>query len=110
MWEWPVTKRAEEGIEDQKTAQSIGNVRVPGENNEFNQELEALRVADFMEIGELMALDALIVVNLGRSFREEMQTEEGETKRDDENSAYVSAWEYTGDDQELTIIRNLFEI
>lgn len=78
------------------------NVRVPGENNEFNQELEkALRVADFMEIGELMALDALNRrESCGGHFREEMQTEEGETKRDDENFMYVSAWEYTGDDQE----------
>ena len=75
------------------------DVKVPGENNEFNQELEkAVRLADFIEIGELMALDALNrKESCGGHFREEMQTEEGETKRDDANFMYVSAWEYKGD-------------
>ena len=75
------------------------DVFVPGENGEFNQELEkALRVADFFEIGELMAIDALNrKESCGGHFREEMQTEEGETKRDDEKYSYVSCWEYKGD-------------
>ncbi len=76
------------------------NVYVAGENGEFNQELEkALRLADFLEMGELMAMDALNrYESCGGHFREEMQTEDGETKRDDENFMYVAAWEYKGDD------------
>ena len=78
------------------------NVYVAGENGEFNQELEkALRLVDFFEIGELMARDALNRnESCGGHFREEMQTEEGETKRDDENYMYVAAWEYKGEDVE----------
>ena len=78
------------------------NVYVAGENGEFNQELEkALRLVDFFEIGELMAYDALNRnESCGGHFREEMQTEEGETKRDDENYMYVAAWEYKGEDVE----------
>ena len=75
------------------------NVYVAGDNNQFNQELEkALRLVDFFEIGELMAYDALNRnESCGGHFREEMQTEEGETKRDDENYMYVAAWEYKGE-------------
>ena len=78
------------------------NVYVAGENGEFNQELEkALRLVDFFEIGELMARDALNRnESCGGHFREEMQTEEGETKRDDENYMYVAAWEYKGENVE----------
>ncbi len=72
------------------------DVRVLGEANEFNPDLEkAGRVADFLELGELMCLDALKrEESCGGHFREEYQTEEGEAKRDDENFAYVAAWEY----------------
>ena len=75
------------------------NVYVAGDNDQFNQELEkALRLVDFFEIGELMAYDALNRnESCGGHFREEMQTEEGETKRDDENYMYVAAWEYKGE-------------
>ena len=78
------------------------NVYVAGENDQFNQELEkALRLVDFFEIGELMAYDALNRnESCGGHFREEMQTEEGETKRDDENYMYVAAWEYKGENVE----------
>ncbi len=71
------------------------DVRVPGSVNEFNPELEkAGRVADFLELGELMCHDALHRnESCGGHFREEYQTEEGEAKRDDENFAYVAAWE-----------------
>lgn len=74
-------------------------VYIPGSTNEFNQELEkAGRVADFLELGELMCMDALNrAESCGGHFREEMQTEEGEAKRDDVNFTNVSAWEYTGD-------------
>ena len=75
------------------------DVRVPGDANEFNPELEkAHRVADFIELGELMCQDALHrEESCGGHFREEYQTPEGEAKRDDENFAYVAAWEYKGD-------------
>jgi succinate dehydrogenase / fumarate reductase, flavoprotein subunit len=74
-------------------------VRVPGTANEFNPELEkAGRVADFLELGELMCKDALERnESCGGHFREEYQTEEGEALRDDEKYAYVAAWEYKGD-------------
>jgi len=68
-------------------------------NEELNQSLEyAGRVADFLEIGELMCLDALTrEESCGAHFREEYQTEDGEALRDDENFSHVAAWEYTGD-------------
>ena len=74
------------------------NVRIPGEINELNPELEkALRVADLLELGELMAIDALSrTESCGGHFREESQTDEGEALRDDENFTYVAAWEYSG--------------
>ena len=74
------------------------NVRIPGELNAMNSELEkAHRVADFLELGELFAVDALNRnESCGGHFREEYQTEEGEALRDDENYRYVAAWEYTG--------------
>jgi succinate dehydrogenase / fumarate reductase, flavoprotein subunit len=74
------------------------DVRVTGEANEFNPELEkAGRVADFLELGELMCMDALNRnESCGGHFREEYQTEEGEANRDDANYAYVAAWENKG--------------
>lgn len=75
------------------------DVKVPGGMNELNAELEkATRVADFLELGELFAKDALHRnESCGGHFRVEYQTEEGEALRDDENFMYVAAWEYTGD-------------
>lgn len=91
--------------------QAIGEIRelrhefwqdvfVPGRRDEFNPELEkAWRVADFLELGELMCEDALHRnESCGGHFREEFQTEEGEAKRDDDNFMYVGAWEWRGDD------------
>jgi succinate dehydrogenase / fumarate reductase, flavoprotein subunit len=74
------------------------DVRIPGEANEFNPELEkAGRVADFLELGELMCKDALNRdESCGGHFRSEYQTEDGEALRDDEKYAYVAAWEYKG--------------
>ena len=105
MWEYVGMARNEEGLKkaivEIKTLREEfwKNVRVPGTNDEFNQELEkALRLVDFFDIGELMARDALNRnESCGGHFREEMQTEEGETKRDDENFMYVAAWEYKGE-------------
>ena len=82
-------------------AEFWSSVLVPGTADEFNTELEkAGRVADFLELGELMCKDALERnESCGGHFREEYQTEEGEALRDDENFSFVSAWELTGDNQ-----------
>ncbi len=108
MWEYVGMARNEQGL--QRAIEEIvvlreqfwANVFVPGKSDQLNQELEkALRVADFLEIGELMARDALIrEESCGGHFREEMQTEEGETLRDDKNFMYVSCWEHKGDNRE----------
>ncbi|MFC5993207.1 fumarate reductase/succinate dehydrogenase flavoprotein subunit [Pseudonocardia hispaniensis] len=76
------------------------NVRVPGTGVELNQNLErAGRVADFLELGELMCLDALHrTESCGGHFRAESQTPDGEAARDDENFTYAAAWEFTGRD------------
>lgn len=76
------------------------NVKIPGSIDEFNPELDkAGRVADFIELGELMCIDALDRnESCGGHFREEYQTEEGEALRDDEHYMFVSAWEYKGDE------------
>ena len=75
------------------------DVRVPGGVNEFNPELDkASRVADFIELGELMCKDALHRnESCGGHFREEYQTPDGEALRDDENFMYVAAWELKGE-------------
>jgi succinate dehydrogenase / fumarate reductase flavoprotein subunit len=77
------------------------NVKIPGKVNEMNNELDkAGRVADFLELGELMCLDALDrKESCGGHFREESQTPDGEAQRDDENFSYVAAWELTGNNQ-----------
>jgi succinate dehydrogenase / fumarate reductase flavoprotein subunit len=87
------------------------DVRVPGTAEGFNQELEkAFRVADFLELGELFAKDALHRnESCGGHFREEYQTEEGEAQRDDENFAYVAAWEYTGNPREAILHKEELE-
>ncbi len=81
------------------------DVKVPGSLDSFNQELEkAMRVADFLELGELFAKDALHRnESCGGHFREEYQTPEGEAQRDDENFAYVAAWEYKGKPSEAVL-------
>ncbi len=106
MWEYCGMSRNEAGLK--KAAEMIkelkkefwNDVKIPGEINELNNELDkAGRVADFIELGELMIADALMRrESCGGHFREESQTEEGEAKRDDENFSFVAAWEYKGDD------------
>ena len=80
-------------------------VKVPGSMDEMNPELEkAGRVADFLELGELFAKDALHrEESCGGHFREEYQTDEGEAMRDDENFMYVAAWEYKGEPSEAVL-------
>jgi succinate dehydrogenase / fumarate reductase flavoprotein subunit len=81
------------------------NVRIPGSMDGMNTELEkAGRVADFLELGELFAKDALERnESCGGHFREEYQTEEGEALRDDKNFSFVSAWEYKGDPRDAVL-------
>jgi succinate dehydrogenase / fumarate reductase flavoprotein subunit len=110
MWDKCGMSRSEEGLK-QAIAEIRAlrdefwkDVRVPGTMNGFNPELEkAGRVADFLELGELMCIDALERnESCGGHFREEYQTEEGEAKRDDDNYMFVSAWEYKeGNEWEL---------
>lgn len=105
MWDKCGMARNAEGlkqaIEEIKAIRSDfwTNVRVTGSANEFNQELEkAGRVADFLELGELMCKDALERnESCGGHFREEYQTEEGEALRDDDKFAHVAAWEFKGE-------------
>lgn len=87
------------------------NVNVPGSGEDLNQQLEiAGRVADFLELGELMCRDALNRnESCGGHFREEYQTEEGEAMRDDENFQYAAAWEYTGQDTEPILHKEALE-
>ncbi|OYX20626.1 MAG: succinate dehydrogenase flavoprotein subunit, partial [Algoriphagus sp. 32-45-6] len=107
MWNECGMARTAEGLKKAKAeiqalrADFWKDVRVLGENEELNQSLEkAHRVADFLELGELMVDDALNRnESCGGHFREEYQTPEGEALRDDENFAYVAAWKYTGDNQ-----------
>ena len=87
------------------------NVAIPGSQDTLNKNLEfAGRVADFLELGELMARDALArEESCGAHFREEYQTPEGEARRDDEHYAHVAAWQYTGDEQLPTLHREPLE-
>lgn len=105
MWDKCGMARNEQGLKEaieeirQLKKDFWSNVRVPGIILEVNNELDkANRVADFIELGELMCIDALHRrESCGGHFREEMQTEEGEALRDDDNFQYVAAWEYKGE-------------
>jgi len=108
MWEYVGMSRNEEGlkkgIEEIKALREEfwKDVKIPGKLDEFNPEVEkAHRLADFMELGELMARDALArPESCGGHFREESQTETGEALRNDKDFAHVAVWEYTGENQE----------
>ena len=108
VWDYCGMSRSAEGLtEARDRVRAIRdefwqNVSVSGTQGEFNKVLErAGRVADFMEFAELMMCDALTRdESCGGHFREEHQTEEGEAKRDDDNFSFVSAWEFTGVNQE----------
>jgi len=117
MWNKVGMARNEKGLKEAiKEIQDIRedfwkNVKVPGSLNELNPELEkAGRVADFLELGELFAKDALErEESCGGHFREEHVTEDGEAKRDDVNFAYVAAWEYTGKPSEAILHKEQLE-
>jgi succinate dehydrogenase / fumarate reductase, flavoprotein subunit len=105
MWDKCGMARNEAGLKSaieeiqQLKKEFWADVKIPGEIKEMNPELDkANRVADFIELGELMCRDALNRrESCGGHFREEMQTEDGEAKRDDDNFCFVSAWELKGD-------------
>jgi succinate dehydrogenase / fumarate reductase flavoprotein subunit len=105
MWDKCGMARNEKGLQEaiveiqQLKKEFWSDVRIPGDINNMNPELDkAGRVADFIELGELMCKDALYRnESCGGHFREESQTEEGEAKRDDENFSFVSAWEFKGE-------------
>ena len=113
MWDNVGMARTKESLE--KALKEIARVekifwselRIPGEADTLNIELEkALRLLDFIEIGKLMAYDALNrEESCGGHFREEHQTEEGEAKRDDENFSYVACWKYTGEGEEPELLK-----
>ena len=108
MWENVGMARSEESLKDalkripEIRSEFWEKVRVPGDSQDFNQELEkALRVADFLEFGELLARDALHRdESCGGHFRVEHQTPDGEALRHDDKFAYVGAWEYKGHNKE----------
>ena len=113
MWDFVGMARTKEslqkaltGIEEVKKDFWI-NVRIPGDVNELNVELEkALRLIDFIEVGMLMARDGLNrEESCGGHFRTEYQTPEGEALRDDKNFSYVACWKYTGENSEPELIK-----
>jgi succinate dehydrogenase / fumarate reductase flavoprotein subunit len=106
MWNKVGMARNQQGLREaireisELKAEFRRDVFVPGSADDLNPELEkALRVEDFMDLGQLMAMDALLRdESCGGHFREEYQDAEGETLRDDENFKFAGAWEYKGDD------------
>ena len=117
MWDKVGMSRNEKGLKEaiseiQKIRSEFwSDVMVPGGVNEMNSELEkAGRVADFLELGELFAKDALERnESCGGHFREESKTEEGEALRNDKDFAYVSAWEYTGEPKDAILHKEELE-
>ena len=113
MWDFVGMGREREGLEkaivELKALKKEfwSDVRIPGEADDLNVELEkALRLADFIEIGELMARDAHDrEESCGGHFRLEHQTPEGEALRHDDQFAYVSCWEYQGEDQDPVLLK-----
>lgn len=113
MWDFVGMARTKESLETALVKLKAikkefwSNVKIPGAADSLNTELEkALRVADFIEIGELMAMDALNRnESCGGHFREEFQTAEGEAMRQDDKYMYVSCWKYEGEDAEPTLLK-----
>lgn len=116
MWNYCGMARTEEGLKEAITKikalkeEFWKRLRVPGDS-QINAELEkAGRVADFIELGELMCVDALHRrESCGGHFRVEMQTADGEAKRDDDNFRYAAAWEFKGDGQPETLHKEALE-
>ena len=112
MWEYVGMARTKEGLETALTKiaeirkEFETNLRVPGSKDGINIELDkAIRLNDFITMGQLIAYDALNRnESCGGHFREENQTEDGEAKRDDQNCFYVSCWEYQGSDEKAPVM------
>ena len=117
MWEFVGMARNNQGLEHAiREIKDIRNefwknVNIPGDRNEMNSELEkAGRVADFLELGELFAKDALErTESAGGHFREESQTEEGEALRNDKDFTFTSAWEFVGEPSEAILHKEHLE-
>ena len=117
MWEHVGMGRTKAGLEE--GLKKLGELRktfwkevyVPGEANSLNTELDkTIRLLDFIEVGELMARDALHrEESCGGHFREEHQTEEGEAKRDDKNFMYVGCWKYMGEGKEPELYKEMLD-
>ncbi len=117
MWEHVGMGRTKAGLEE--GLKKLGELRktfwkevyVPGDANSLNTELDkAIRLLDFIEVGELMARDALHrEESCGGHFREEHQTEEGEAKRDDKNFMYVGCWKYMGEGKEPELYKEMLD-
>ncbi len=117
LWDYVGMARNEKGLK--KVIKEIPklreefwqNVSIPADGDSLNKNLEfAGRVADFLELGELMARDALNrKESCGGHFREEYQTPDGEAKRDDTNFSYIAAWEYAGDKKEPVLNKEKLE-
>ncbi|MDR1729150.1 MAG: fumarate reductase/succinate dehydrogenase flavoprotein subunit [Prevotellaceae bacterium] len=113
MWDFVGMSRSKESLEEAKKRikeikkEFWSNVRIPGEIDSLNTELEkAIRLADFIEIGYLMAIDALNRnESCGGHFREEYQTPDGEALRNDKDYSYVSCWKYKGEDHEPELLK-----
>ena len=113
MWDFVGMGRTKEGLETALTKikevrkEFWSNVFIPGKADDLNNELEkALRLADFIEIGELMARDALMrEESCGGHFREEYQTPEGEALRQDDKFSFASCWKYMGEGQEPKLLK-----
>ncbi|MBM4169131.1 MAG: fumarate reductase/succinate dehydrogenase flavoprotein subunit [Ignavibacteria bacterium] len=117
MWEYVGMGRSEKGLKKalkfipELRKEFWSDVKVTGKENDLNAELEkAGRVADYLELGELMALDALNrSESCGGHFREEHQTEEGEAKRNDKKFSYVAAWEFKGENKKPALQKEALE-
>ncbi|HEY9502027.1 MAG TPA: hypothetical protein VIR01_10420, partial [Pyrinomonadaceae bacterium] len=117
MWDHCGLVRNEHGLKEALASISAireefwHNIKVLGSNDELNQALEkAGRVADFIELAELMCLDALErAESCGCHFREEFQTPDGEAQRDDKRFCNVSAWEYTDDQRQPVLHKEKLE-
>ena len=117
MWDYCGMARTNEGLEkarnliQQLRGEFWENTTIPGSDKDFNQSLErAGRVADFLEFGELMVMDALArQESCGGHFNEAYQTEGHEAKRDDDNFCYVAAWEYSGREKEPQVYKEPLE-
>jgi len=113
MWDFVGMGRDEAGLKSAIEKLKVlkkefwSNVRIPGSAADLNVELEkALRLADFIELGELIAHDALDrAESCGGHFRLEHQTEDGEALRHDDKFAYVSCWQYQGEDKDPVLLK-----